>query len=81
MTLVVGPKLLIRRTVEEGNMPIANVVEEVYLVLLEQQACGDRVDGSVTPALIEKATCLVEMSEEINILLRPQPIEVANFEI
>ena len=41
------------RTVPEGQVLIADVVEEVHLVLAREQRRADAVDGCVAPALLE----------------------------
>ena len=81
MTFILQPHLLVRWTVREGHVPVADVVEEVDLVAVEQQACPDRVHGRVSPPLIEEPAVFVERVEEVDVGLRPQPVEVADFEV
>lgn len=43
----------------EWNVIICDIVEEMDLVLVQHQASSNRVNWSITPALIEEATCLI----------------------
>ena len=67
--------------VREGDVVVCNVIEEVDFFLFEQQAGCDGMDGGVAPALVEEAAVLVERFEEIEVCLRAQPVEVADFEV
>lgn len=74
-------KLVARRTMREGDVVVCDVVEEVDLFLLEEEAGGDGVDGSVTPPFVEEAAVLVQSVEEVSVGLGSEPIEVADLEI
>ena len=74
-------RLLARRAVGKGHVPVGNVVEEVKLRLVEQQAGGDGVDGGVAPAFVEEAAVAVEALEEVEVGLAAQPVEVAHLEV
>lgn len=74
-------RLLARRAVRKGHVPVGNVVEEVDVALVEHQAGRDGVHGGVAPALIEEATVLVERLEKVNVLLAAQPVEAANLKV
>lgn len=39
------------------------------------------MDWGIAPPLIEESSILVELIEEVEISVRPQPVEVANLEI
>lgn len=65
----------------EWHVVVCYVIEEVDLVFLQQQTCGDGVDRRVTPTFIEEATILVERIEEVEVCLRPKPIKITDFEI
>lgn len=65
----------------EGNVVVGDVVEEVDLILFEKETCSDRVDGSISPPLVEKPTVFVETVEEVDVRLRSEPVEVADLEI
>lgn len=54
------PQSSASRTVCEWNMIISDVVEEVDLILFEHQGCSNRMDWSVTPALIEESAGAVQ---------------------
>lgn len=69
------------RAMGEGHVIIGDIVEEVDLLLLEQETGGDRVDGSIAPSLVEKATILVQRLEEIDVCLGAQPVKVADLEV
>ncbi len=69
MTLQLQPLGVAGWTMRERHMIISDVVEEVDLLLLEEQASSDRVYGGVTPALVEEATIVVESVEEIQVRL------------
>lgn len=53
----------------EGDMVVGDVVEEVDLVLFEEETCSDRVDGSITPTLVEEPAVFVETVEEVDVRL------------
>lgn len=63
------------------NMPVSDVFEEVNLLLLQQQAGGNRMHWRVAPSLVEKAAIPIQNLEEIGVGFRSQPVEVPNFKI
>jgi hypothetical protein len=65
----------------ERYVVVSNVVEEVYLLLLEEKSSCNGVNRCVTPTLIEKSTILVKGFEVVGIGLGSEPVEVADFEI
>lgn len=65
----------------KGDVVVGNVVEEVNLLLLERQTGGNRVDGSVAPALVEETAVLVEGVKVVDVCGATQPVEVADFEV
>lgn len=65
----------------EGDVIIGDVFEKVDFLLFEEQPGSNRMDGSVSPTLVEKATVMVEGFEEIKIGLGAQPVEVSDLEI
>lgn len=79
--LVVETVLLAGRAVREWNVIVGDVIEEVDFILLKHQTSSDGVDGSITPALIEETTGMVEGGEEVDISIRAEPVEVTNFEV
>ena len=81
MTLVVQSVLLAGRAVGEGNVVVGNVVEEVNLLLLEGKTSSDRVNGSITPALVEETTVPVELLKVVEVGRAAEPVEVSDFEV
>lgn len=79
--LVVQAILLTSRAVGEGNMVICDVVEEMYLLLLEHKSSGDGVDRRVTPALVEETTGMVQGGEVVDVGIGAEPIQVADLEV
>lgn len=53
---------------------IADIIEEVYLALVQHQRCGNRVYARIAPALVEKATGLVEIREEVVVCVASIPL-------
>ena len=51
----------------EGNMPVANVLEEMNLVPVEEEACCNRMYRGVAPSFVKEAAILVQGLEEIDI--------------
>ena len=51
----------------EGDMPIANVLKEMYLVSVEEEACCDRMYRGVAPSFVKEAAILVEGLEKIDV--------------
>ena len=81
MAFVVDSVLLPRRAMREWDMPVGDIVEEVDLFLLQGQSGGNGMDGGIAPSFIEEASVLVELVEEVEIGVRSQPIEIADFEV
>lgn len=65
----------------EGDVVICDFVEEMYLAPVEKKTGGDRVHGSITPTLIEETTISVKALKEVDVSLRPKPVEVADLEV
>lgn len=51
----------------EGNVVVSDIVKEMYFIFLEKQTCGDGVNGSVTPALVEEAAVLIKGLEKVEV--------------
>ena len=81
VALVIEAVLLARRAMRKWDVVIGNIVEEVDLLFLQHQCGGDRVDWSITPALVEETTGVVEGVEVVDISLGAKPVQVANLEI
>ena len=81
MTLVVKSELFTRWAMGKRNMVVGNVIEEVDLLLVQQKPGGDRVYGSIAPAFIEEASVLVQLGEEVDIGIGPQPVQVPYLEV
>lgn len=75
------PLVVARRAVGERDVVIGDVVEEMDFFLLEKEGGGNRVHGSVAPALVEEAAVAVERVEVVEVGLGPEPVEVADFEV
>ena len=65
----------------ERYVVVCNIVEKVNFFLLQEKTRGDGVNGSITPSLVKETTVLVELVKVIEISLRSEPVEVADFEI
>jgi hypothetical protein len=81
VALLINSGLLARRAVREGDVIVSNVFKEMYLFLFEEEAGGNRVDWSITPAFVEKSTVLIERFEKVNVRLRSEPVQVADFKV
>jgi len=81
MALVIEPELLARRAVRKGNVVIRDVVEKMYLVLLEHESRGNAVHGRVAPTLVEEAARAIQVVEVVNVGFGAEPIEVADFKV
>lgn len=81
MALVIHSVLLACGAVGEGYVVVGNVVEEVNFLLLERQTGCDRVDGSVSPALVEETAIPVESLKVVEVSGTAEPIKVADFEV
>jgi len=69
------------RAVLEGLMLIANVVEEVYLVLLGEKRSADAVHWGISPSLVVEAALLVQEVEELHVSFAAPQIEVTYLEV
>lgn len=77
----VQPRLLARRAMREGHVIVCDIIEEVDLILPEQEAGGNRVDGRVAPAFVEEATVPVQGIKVVDVGLGPQPAQAANLKV
>jgi hypothetical protein len=74
-------QLVAGRTMRKGDVIVSDVVEEMDLFLGQHQACCNGVDRRVTPPLVEEAAILIEGLEVVEVRLRSQPVEVADFKV
>lgn len=81
VALQVQPKLLTSRAVGKGDVVVANLVEEMDLLLLQEKSRSDRVDWCIAPTFIEEATSVVERLEVVNVFLGPQPFQTSNLKV
>lgn len=81
MTFQLHPLLVAGRAVGERDVVIGDIVEEMHFFLLEEERGGDGVHGSVAPSLVEEAAVAVERVEVVEVGLRSEPVEVADFEV
>ena len=81
MAFMVDSVLIPRRAMCKGYMPVGDIVEEMDLFLLQGQGGANRMDGGVAPSFVEEASVLVELVEEVEIGVRSQPVEIADFEV
>ena len=81
MALIVDPQFLLCRAMRERYVVVCDVVEKVNFFLLQEKTCGDGVNRSITPSLVKETTVFVELVKVIEISLRSEPVEVADFEI
>lgn len=81
MTPEFQSEIFARRAMGKRNMVIRNVVEEVNLILWKKKAGGNGMDRRVAPSLVEETAIFVERFKEIQIRLRSEPIEVADFKV
>ena len=65
----------------KGYVVVGNLVPEVQLFFLEEQASGNRMDRRVTPSFIVEAACPVEKVKVVQVLLGSQPIQAADLKI
>ena len=78
---LVDLQLIACRAVGEGDMVIANLIEEMNLFLLQGQGGGDGVDRSIAPSFVEEAAILVEGVEKVCICLGTEPVGTGDFKI
>lgn len=81
MALSLEARLFLVGTVSEWDVIISNVFEEMDLVLSQGKRRSQSVDRSIAPALIEKATVLIEYFEKVKVFVGSEPVEVCDFEI
>lgn len=81
MAFIVQSLLLCCRTMCEWNMPVSNIVEKVYFLLLQQKARGNGMHRRIAPSLVKETAILIQHIEEIDVGFRSQPIKVTNFKI
>lgn len=81
VALLFNPCLLARRAVRKGDVIIGNVFKEMDLFFFEEEAGGNGVDWSIAPAFVEEPTVLIERFEKVNVRLRSEPVQVADFEV
>lgn len=81
VALVVETVLLAGWAVRKRNMVVCNVVEEVNLVLVQHETSCNGMDGSIAPAFVEETASVVERCEKVNIGIRAEPVEVADFKV
>jgi hypothetical protein len=81
MALELQSVVLARRAMREWDMVVCNVVEEVNLVLVQQQACSDGMHGCIPPAFIEKATIVIKGVEVVGVGWATEPIEITDFKV
>jgi len=81
VTFQVQASLLSSRTVREWDMIICNVIEEVDFFFFEKQTCGNGVDWSITPTLVEEPTIFIKSLEVVQVGFWPEPVEITNFKV
>jgi hypothetical protein len=81
VALVVEAVAFVGRAVREWVVVICNIVEEVDLLFFQHQRSSERVNRCITPALVEEATSLIESLKIVDVLLGPEPVEVAYLKI
>lgn len=74
-------ELLAGWAVCEWYVIVGNVVEEVDLFLFKKESSGNGVDRSIPPTFVEESTVFVQSVEVIGVRLRPEPVEVSDFEV
>lgn len=65
----------------ERLMLVANVVEEVYLVLLGKERSADAVHWRISPPLVVEAALLVQEVEELHVSFAAPQVKVAYLEV
>jgi len=73
--------LVALRTPLEGLVAVADIAEEVQLVLGREQRGADGVHGRVAPPLIVEPTRGVEVREELAVRLAAPEVEIANLKV
>jgi len=65
----------------ERNVIVRDIIEEMNFFFLQEQRSSNRVNGGITPALVEETTIFVKGVKVIGVGLRSEPIQVTNFEV
>lgn len=81
MATKVEARLLSSGAMRKRRVEVRNVVEELDLIFIEQQASCNGVDGRVSPALIEEAAIVVEGFKEVNVGFASQPIQASDLKV
>lgn len=69
------------RAVGKGNVVVGNLVPEMDLWFAKKDASSNRVNGCVSPSLIEETAIAVKRFKIVDVLLRPQPFQASDFEV
>ena len=67
MTLLVDSGLLVVWAMSEWYVVVGDIVEEMKLILWKQETSSNRVNWSITPALVEESTIFVKLVEEVGV--------------
>jgi hypothetical protein len=81
ITFVLEAEAFVGWTVSERVVVICDVVEKVDLLLFQHQRGSQRVNWCITPALVKEATSSIQGLEIIDVLLGPEPVQVAYLKI
>ena len=81
MALLVNAHLFLRGTVGKWDVIISNVLEEMDLVIYQGESRSQRVDRSITPALVEEATVPIEYIEKVEVLVGSEPVQISDLEV
>lgn len=73
--------LITSRAMREGDMVVADGVEEVNFLFLQKEGCSDGMNRCVSPSFVEEATVSVEDLKVIYVCLGSKPVEITNFEV
>jgi hypothetical protein len=65
----------------ERDVIVSYIVEEVDLILLKHESGRYRVDGRIAPPLVEETAIIIQLSEEVNVGLGAEPVQVTDFEV
>ncbi|KAH3673430.1 hypothetical protein WICPIJ_009818 [Wickerhamomyces pijperi] len=66
-TVVLGPNLVIYRTVVHRTMEITNVVEIMHLGFVHKKSNSYRMNRSITPSFVEEPIRFVQVVEESSV--------------
>lgn len=81
MALQVQSSLFSCGTVGERDVIVANLVEEVNFVSLQHKSGSNRVNGSVTPTLVEETAIVIQGIEVLEVSVRTQPVQIADLKV